>query len=395
MNTEGQQKNLKAKAQAAFTHLRDYCEKQNYRGWDPFDGLNSRIFNSTFINRSRLARLIWVQLFKRSPLNLRKIAIVNKGVNAQGLALFLSGYANIIHYDQTGEVERNIKKVIEELLNLKSRGFSGSCWGYNFAWQARAFYQPINSPTIVATSFVGNGLLDAYEVIKDEVFLDQARSACDFILNDLNKFYDKDGDFGFSYSPIDKTPVYNASFLGARLLARVYSLTGEKELYNSALSAVSYCIKGQDKDGSWSYGEKAYHSWKDNFHTGYNLECLFDVIRYCNADHFTSNFQRGMEYYLNNFFLDNGFPKYYSNKIYPADINSSAQLIVTLGRTGQLNNHLELADKVLDWTLKNLYNGQYFYYQQKKFYTIKIPYMRWSQAWMFYALSCYLREINE
>jgi hypothetical protein len=29
----------------------------------------------------------------------------------------------------------------------------------------------------------------------------------------------------------------------------------------------------------------------------------------------------------------------------------------------------------------------YFYYQLKPLYPIDIPYMRWSQAWMLYALS--------
>ena len=29
----------------------------------------------------------------------------------------------------------------------------------------------------------------------------------------------------------------------------------------------------------------------------------------------------------------------------------------------------------------------FFYYQKRRFYTVKKPYMRWSQAWMLYALA--------
>ena len=29
----------------------------------------------------------------------------------------------------------------------------------------------------------------------------------------------------------------------------------------------------------------------------------------------------------------------------------------------------------------------YFYYQKRRCYTNRISYMRWSQAWMFYAIS--------
>jgi hypothetical protein len=37
----------------------------------------------------------------------------------------------------------------------------------------------------------------------------------------------------------------------------------------------------------------------------------------------------------------------------------------------------------------------YFYYQKRKKISAKIPYMRWAQAWMFYALTCLLLQNNE
>ena len=36
-------------------------------------------------------------------------------------------------------------------------------------WQARAFFQPRNTPTVVATSFIAHGLLDAYEILKEVI----------------------------------------------------------------------------------------------------------------------------------------------------------------------------------------------------------------------------------
>jgi hypothetical protein len=29
----------------------------------------------------------------------------------------------------------------------------------------------------------------------------------------------------------------------------------------------------------------------------------------------------------------------------------------------------------------------FFYYQQRRFFKVRIPYMRWSEAWMMYALA--------
>jgi len=90
-----------------------------------------------------------------------------------------------------------------------------------------------------------------------------ARSACDFIINDLNRTYDAKGNFAFSYSPLDKTVVFNASLLGSRLLARVYSFTHEKELLDPALKSVAFCCGYQKNDGSWSYGTLDFHQWID------------------------------------------------------------------------------------------------------------------------------------
>jgi hypothetical protein len=47
-----------------------------------------------------------------------------------------------------------------------------------------------------------------------------------------------------------------------------------------------------------------------------------------------------------------------------------------------------LADKVAAWAIDNLRdNDGYFHYQRRRFHTVRIPYMRWSQAWMIYGLS--------
>lgn len=195
----------------SFTLLKEYVEAKNYKGWDPFDGLNSFYFQKSPFSRSKLARLAWIQFFKRSPINFRKILRVEEGHNAKGLGLFLSGYCNLYNQNPTNETLGKIKYLSGEIIRTQSEGFSGACWGYNFDWQTRAFFQPRNTPTVVATTYVAYSLLDAYEVTKDQNLLTIARSSCDFILNDLNRTEDEDGDICFSYSPEDNTQIFNAS----------------------------------------------------------------------------------------------------------------------------------------------------------------------------------------
>ena len=52
---------------------------------------------------------------------------------------------------------------------MKAEGYSGACWGYNFDWQARRlFLFKKNTPTVVATAFSVEALVESYEITKDE-----------------------------------------------------------------------------------------------------------------------------------------------------------------------------------------------------------------------------------
>ena len=222
----------------SFGRLENYCGQEEYKGWDPYDGLNSKIFGAVpFLKNIELARLVWIQLFKKAPINLRKPFLVPKGYNSKGIALFLSGYCNLLKYQRNANTEafgsekELIKKVdylAKLLVSLRSNISSqNSCWGYNFDWQSKAFYLPRSTPTIVATSFGIEALLRAYSITRNEKYLNHALSAAEFIKNDLNRIPKKEG-FMFSYSPLDNQAVYNATLLATRSLSHIYEITKEK-----------------------------------------------------------------------------------------------------------------------------------------------------------------------
>jgi rhamnogalacturonyl hydrolase YesR len=382
--------------QQSFNQLKAYCEKEGYKGWDPFDGLTSKMFRSIpFVRNNRFARLAWIQLFKRSPFNFRPLALVPKEYNAKGLALFLTGYCNLYNMQGQEEDLKKIRFLADKIIELQNQNYSGSCWGYYFDWQARAFFQPANMPTVVATSFVADALLNAYDITGDKNYLDTAISSSKFVLKDLKRTYDNQGNFSFSYSPVDHTQVYNASLLGARLLSRVYHYTKEEELKDEARKAVAYVCNMQQPTGAWAYGTLPFHSWIDSFHTGFNLECIHEYGKYTGDSSYDMFVEKGLDYYINTFFTEEGISKYYDNQTYPVDIHSPAQLVVTLVKLNKLELHLALAEKVLQWTITNMQDEKgFFYYQKKKGISSKIPYMRWAQAWMFYAESYYLNFKN-
>jgi rhamnogalacturonyl hydrolase YesR len=378
----------------AFRKLEEYCLREEYKGYDPYDGLNSRLFKAIpLVGRIRFCRLIWIQAFKRLPVNLRGLVGIDKEVNPKAMGLFLASYVKLYRLSGNEKYLEKIEYFVAQLLKSATKGYNGICWGYNFDWESRAFFQPRFTPTIVTTVFNADAILDAYEVTGDSELLSVARSACDFILNDLKRSYAEDGSFAFSYSKFDNSVVFNASLLGSRLLARIASLTGEEMLFQEARKSVIYCCRYQKEDGSWPYGKYPFHQWVDSFHTGYNLECIHDYARFSGDDSFNQYVAKGLSYYLANFFGADGKPHYYDNSVYPIDLHCVAQLVVTLHKLGELQANKVLVDKVLNWTVEHMQSPDgYFYYQMNRFYINRIPYMRWTQAWMFAAFSTYLYD---
>lgn len=386
----------------SFLNLKSYCESQAFKGWDPYDGLNSRIFNALPLKHWNFARLAWIQGFKRSPINFRKLLLVPKQYNSKGLALFLSGHCNLYEMAKKGsrdfgsldEIQQKIRMLADLLLKRKNENHSGACWGYNFDWQARlVFLFPKETPTVVATSFCVDALLKAYEVTKNPEYLETAKSATRFVIKDLNRTEFNSG-FIFSYSTLNgNNTVINASLLGAKILSQVYHYTGEQELKELAAKTIRACCEAQAEDGSWVYGMMHIQSWIDSFHTGYNLDAI-QTYQDATGDHqFEKYISLGLEYYLKTFFLEDGTPKYYHDKTYPIDIHCPGQLFVTLAKTNTFLSNKDLAKKVMGWTIKNMQDESgHFYYQLKKGISSKIPYMRWSNAFMFNAISYYLKE---
>jgi len=391
-----------SKLTSSFLSLKSYCESENFAGWDPYDGLNSKIFKATPLKYWDLARLAWIQGFKRSPINFRKLLLVPKQHNAKGIGLFLNGYCNLYTLAEKGdtrfgskeEILNRIDELAGLLLEMQNKEYSGACWGYNFDWQARRlFLFPAHTPTVVATSFCVTALLNAYEITKNRTYLDTALSAGNFVLQDLNRTEYKSG-FLFSYSPLNgNNTVFNASLLGAKILSQLFAYNKDELYKETATTAIKAAVEAQSEDGSWVYGMLPVQSWIDSFHTGYNLDALQTYQDKTGDTQFNESIERGFNYYIEHFFLEDGTPKYYHNKTYPIDIHCPGQLFINLSVNNKFNENKALAHSVYNWVTENMQDDKgYFYYQLKEGMSSKIPYMRWSNAFMFNALSYYLLE---
>ena len=379
-----------------YDRVYSYCRRDDFAGYDPFDGLNSRIFCLTPLKHVKLARLIWLQLIKRSPVNLRPALIVEKGVNPKALALFALAELSRFRITRRQNHAENAKYILTLLHDLKISGQTTdgrptTAFGYNFDWQSRVFFAPIGTPAIVPTAFASQAFVEAYEVFADERYLTVAMEICEFIVSRLNRPVETDDELCFSYTPVDHSIIYNANLLAGECLARVGAITGNSKYLEMAAKTARFVVRRQRADGAWVYGENRKQAWADNFHTAYVLLSLRRISTHVSGlDAETAEAsEQGIRYWLDNFFLDDGTPKYYDNSVYPVDIHAAAAAIVALCELHEGDKRmLLLARKIAEWATANLLDPQgFFYYQQRKHWTVKTSYMRWGQAWMAYALA--------
>lgn len=364
--------------------LEKYILEQNFQGYDRYDGLMSPLFKIPLF-KNRTFRFYFQQVTKRLPFNFRPLLGIKKSTNPVTLGLCLQAFTYLSKALPEKEkfYQDKIEYLLDELERSKASGYSGACWGYDFDWEARYVTIPAFMPTIVATGIITNGLFEHYRLTGDERSFALCQSAVQFMLNDLNRTHDGE-QFCFSYSPADQQVVFNATMKGARLLAQVYSVTEQKELLEAAKSTVSFVMKHQRKDGAWVYALKDNREWVDNYHTGYILDSLMDYIRYSGDTTFQPHLKAGIQYYTDHFFEQNRVPRFYDHKTFPVDCTAAAQSILTLIHA----NRLETARKVAGWVVAHMQDkAGYFYYRKFRFFTSKLSFMRWSNAWMFVALA--------
>ena len=364
--------------------LLDYCLKQDWAGYDPYDALNSRVFRATPFFRSRHCRIVFTQFMKRSPINFRPFFRVPKKRNPKGTALFVSA---LLKLKKSGlfQDDATIRSLTDDLIASRSSGQAYSCWGYSFDWQTRGYLVPEGSPNIICTTFAGNALLDAWEADQRTDCLEHVVSASRFLVERLCDEMSGD-EVCFNYTPITPSRIHNANLLGAAYVARVAVAVGDKSALGLVQRAARYSVRKQAADGSWPYGEAPTQKWIDNFHTGYNLCALQTIKNVTGSVEFDDSILRGVDFYLRNFFLANGTPKYFHDRTYPIDIHSAAQSLLTLSHFSEFTGATERCDAVLSWTLAYMRNADgSFRFQKHRFCSNRIPFMRWNQAWMLLA----------
>ena len=371
----------------ALQQLVQYVESQEYKGYDPYDVLNSSI---KFKRLGLLPSAIAIQIQKRNPFNLRPFIGVKKGINPKGMGLFLQSYS--LRYGQTRVESFRTKadELFQWLLDNPTEGFSGLCWGYNFDWASSKKYLDAYSPTVVVSGFIAKAIFQYYLVTKEEKAKEALISIGKFVLNDLPLTTDETG-ICFSYSTVERDICFNASLLGGELMAYLFHLTGETHYKEKALKTASFALERQKEDGRWNYSiniDSGSEREQIDFHQGYVVDSLHQIAVYSESD-FSEALALGMKYYRENQFLEDGRCLWRVPNQWPVDIHNQAQGIISFSRMRHLSSeYLAFAEIIAQWTITNMRSKKgYFHYKKYPAYSIKTPMMRWAQGWMVLALT--------
>lgn len=380
-------KDIQKEVKEAALRVEKWVEDHNYKGYEPFDGLSSKLRPLTFGNL--LCDRLLLQLIRQSPVNLRPLLGVKPLDSTIGRGYMAWGYCHM--YQLTGEIayKHKINACLNWLMENKSPGYKEYSWGKHFDFASRGGLYKSFEPILIWTALIGHAFLEAYEVLGESKYLQVADSICRWIVS-LPRNQTNSG-FCLGYHLFDTSgTIHNSNMMGAAVLARTAKHTGSKSYLKVAKGAMEYSCTRQLPNGAWLYGEDRANHWIDNFHTGYNLDALKCYLECAGDYRYEHKLKKGLKFYEKNFFEDNGRPKYYHNRTYPIDSQCASQAIDTLANFADIDDaSLHMVGKIALWTIDNMLDEKgYFYFRQ---YPVRIkaktPMLHWAQATMYKGLA--------
>ena len=375
------------KIRESLKRLDHWVEKAGWKAYDTFDGLSSPCARFFTFNHP-LLKQCWQQGVRRFPINLRPLLGIKPGMSTKGMGFFAQGYLKLYQTHGDAVFLEKAKYCLQWLMENRNTQFRGHCWGNHFDYQSRGGNISKGTPTIVWTGLIAHAFLDAYQLLGDAKYLDVARRACDFILDELGWQEFKEGIL-LRYYPNADILVHNSSMIGASLLARVHSISPNPRYREMAERAIQYTVHHQTDEGAWYYGVGDKWKWVDSFHSGYVLEALHIFVRCTGTKQYDAALKKGYRYFVETFFKADGTPRYYAQKTLPIDIQCASQAIQTLINMRNFHrDSVATAMNVADWTIENMQDESgFFYYRKYPLITNKTPTLHWGQATMFAALS--------
>jgi polysaccharide biosynthesis protein VpsJ len=401
-------KNINETVYQIISDMDTWFENNGWAGWDPYfiNELPYIVYTQKY-KSSYLGKIIHYGLFffsVQSSKFLLPLFNVKKKIIPKGMGLLANGYLTCYEKTKKYIYLKKAIEILDWLENNSSSGYKNYCWGYPFDWYS-LYFIPKNTPSVVVTKVIGDAFLKAYKITNSKKYINICKSICMFISQDLRlQSVDNSDEICISYTPIADNYVHNASLMGAEYLAKIGIETTNLEWIELSKKVTNYSINQQNNDGSFAYfgtEEMALGRIKpnamlkfDNYHTGFIVRSLVELSSLFNDKNIRQAAASVSKYYLNAFVDDDGCPKMFIDSRFPIDIHSAAESILCINIIrNQFSNLADDAQKKLNmvykWSIQNLWSvkNKYFYYKITRFGKIRVPFFRWNQSWMYFALT--------
>lgn len=351
-----------------------------FRGYDPYDGMNARRLPS-WTRRSLLSRRLLTQAVKRSPVLLQPLLGAPKSVSATTVGYSLLASARLQRAGGARRQASSVPRMAESVRRLAVVDLPEElAWGSHVDVATRFGFTPASVPNVVVTACAAHGLCAVTSSgLSDE--RPALRRVARFITNRLARCTPK-GESWIAYTPDEPTMVHNGSMLGAATLMRCGEVLGDPDLVERGIKVARTVCAYQQPDGSWPYAEHAAGYWADSFHTGFILEALLLAQRHEQSQLLHRALEVGGRHYAEAFFGPQGEPWYLPARHYPLDAMSAAQGLEVLPRLVRVVPEArETRERLPGWCrLHLLLPRAHVAYQVHRRWTDARQFPRWSVA---------------
>jgi hypothetical protein len=374
---------------------------------DPFDVKAHPWFARKLLTRDRFfsrlmlkAAYVPLALF---PVQTRRLLRIRPQQTAGGAAWLAQGYVELFRLTNDKDDLQTAELWLKRLLDIRIPAYEKACWGLPFDWPSSATCIPANSPLLYTTWHAAQAFMDHFEVTNRRESLEIAVSALQCLLATLNKTVDEPRSFSLSYSPHDRSQVYNTNALAGGLMCKIGLLANEPDLANCGQRMLNWVADGQRPTGSWDYFSPAHsqqESTVDHYHTAMTLQGLLTGSDSLGQGRWDQDLERGLRFYFDQLFDRHGRPKFTPESTFPIDVMSVAEGVILLSRvqscrtpfsTSLLREALDRRRELVKWACRNLQSSTgAFYWRLYPGLRIRLFSYRWGQGAMLKALACCL-----
>ncbi|HEX3627769.1 MAG TPA: hypothetical protein VH280_20360 [Verrucomicrobiae bacterium] len=308
-------------------------------------------------------------------------------------AHYAMGFAFL--YEATGEKSYLEKAVhfLEVLQETRCPDFKEYCWGYPFDWVTLNGTIHTNTPLITTTPYVYEAFLQVYQILRRDELREILESIARHAATDIKSIKWSETAYTSSYTPHDKGLVVNASAYRSFMLTSAAKFFDRDEWLEIARGNLNFVLESQNADGSWPYAKDGVRNFVDHFHTGFVMKALAKIHALTAEARVLNALKRGVDYYVNNLFADDGMPRPFSRAprltVYKRELYDFAECVnlcvLLRDRFPQLEKVLQT---VTTGILKNWVKPDGSFRSRKLIFGWdNVPMHRWAQAQMFRSLA--------